>query len=91
MSLIRTAIRQERKLSIAYNDADSHASERHVQPVAMIYYTEALVLAAWCELRDDFRHFRVDRIAQCEMLDTHFNGDGGNLRRKWAEIHAGEL
>jgi predicted DNA-binding transcriptional regulator YafY len=91
MSFIRTAIRQECKLSIAYMDVDCQASERHIQPIAMIYYTEALVLAAWCELRGDFRHFRVDRITHCEMLEEHFKGKGETLRRKWADIHAGEL
>jgi predicted DNA-binding transcriptional regulator YafY len=91
MSLIRTSIRQEHKLAITYTDADNQASKRRILPIAMIYYTEALVLAAWCELRVDFRHFRVDRIAECEMLDIHFKGEGETYRRKWAEIHAGEL
>lgn len=90
-SLIRTAIRQERKLFIKYANAEMHHSERNIQPVAMIYYTEALVLAAWCELRNDFRHFRLDRITYCKVLDKNFIGKGADLRHKWAIIHAGEL
>jgi predicted DNA-binding transcriptional regulator YafY len=91
MSAIRSAIRQERKLSIDYADVEKNITHRTIQPVALIYYTEALVLAAWCELRKDFRHFRLDRLIRCEILNDAFAEDGQALRQKWAEIHAGQL
>jgi predicted DNA-binding transcriptional regulator YafY len=65
---IRKAMRAERKLAIAYVDAKSAATRRVVWPVALGFLGEARVLAAWCETRADFRHFRVDRMRALEVL-----------------------
>src|SRR5215813_9484551 len=46
--------------------------ERTIWPFAIAYFAEATLVNAWCELRDDFRHFRADRILGCEMLDESF-------------------
>ena len=83
---LRLAIRNEQKLFIHYNDENNIASERVIQPIAIIYYVEAMVLVAWCELRKDFRHFRVDRIAACEARDDYFKRRGDNLRQQWNVI-----
>ena len=80
---LRLAIRNEQKLFIHYNDENSIASERLIQPIAIVYYVEAMVLVAWCELRTDFRHFRVDRIASCEAQEDYFKRQGDSLRLQW--------
>ncbi|MEL6172200.1 MAG: WYL domain-containing protein, partial [Pseudomonadota bacterium] len=51
-----------------------------ILPLAITYYVRVAVLAAWCELRSDFRHFRIDRIANCDLLQDTFLGTGAKLR-----------
>jgi len=63
LASIRGAIRGERKLAIAYTDAKGAETQRVVWPMAITYFEAALILVAWCETRQAFRHFRVDRIA----------------------------
>lgn len=67
--LLRTAIRSGRKMRLQYRDKQDASSERVVWPFALVYFEESRVLAAWCELRADFRNFRADRIARIELLD----------------------
>jgi predicted DNA-binding transcriptional regulator YafY len=43
-----------------------------IQPFAVAYYVEATLVCAWCELRNDIRHFRTDRIVAAEVLDESF-------------------
>ncbi len=64
---------------------------RTVLPVSVIYYSDAIVLAAWCELRQDFRHFRPDRMIDAHVLDERFEGHGKVLRQAWADVHLGAI
>lgn len=82
-ALLRRAIREERRLAIAYRDAVGQVTHRSVLPVALIYYVDAVVLGAWCELREDFRHFRLDRIEDCVLPGGGFAGRGEALRARW--------
>lgn len=91
MSVLRHAIRTERKLELVYVDVAGAQTRRVIRPVAVVYYSDAIVLAAWCELRDDFRHFRPDRFVALEVLDADFSGDGARLRKAWAETHLAEI
>ena len=67
--MIREALGAERKLSLAYVDKNGRSSTRVVWPVALGFFDNARMLAAWCETREDFRHFRLDRIAEAAILD----------------------
>ena len=69
--VLRTAIREGRKIGLAYRDKQDVISHRVIWPFALVYFEEARVLAAWCELRGDFRNFRADRISLLELLDEH--------------------
>jgi predicted DNA-binding transcriptional regulator YafY len=69
---IRHAIRDSRKMRIAYQDGDGRRTSRLIQPFAVAYYTEATLICAWCELRGDVRHFRTDRVVAAEVLDEGF-------------------
>ena len=62
LAQIRHALREQHKLHFRYTDASGHGSERTVWPLAIGYFEDSRLLAAWCELRQDFRHFR--RIGQ---------------------------
>lgn len=60
---IRTAIRQTQVIQISYLDDCGAKTNRAVLPLAVIYYADSIVLAAWCSLRLGFCHFRPDRIS----------------------------
>ena len=81
--MIRRAIREEQKLDIRYRDESERDSSRQVRPLAIIYYVHARLMVAWCELRNDFRHFRIDRMLSCEESGEFFSGGGDELRAKW--------
>lgn len=83
---LRTAIRDARKMRIGYVDGTGTASERTIKPIAMEYYVEATLLCAWCELRDDFRHFRADRIKVATVLEESFASEAVRLRAAWMEL-----
>ena len=87
LRLLRQAIRDEIELSIVYHDAEARRTERTVKPIGIMYYVEVVVLAAWCELRQAFRHFRVDRIVSCQTTDKSFQGEGQKLRALWNLEH----
>ena len=80
---IRQAIRSETKLQIIYRDAKEVESKRIIWPLILIYYADNTMLVAWCELRNDFRHFRLDRVVDCEAISEQFLGKGSALRKTW--------
>lgn len=84
--LLRTAIRDETKLRLRYTDVNNNESLRTILPIVLIYYVEALVLVAWCELRHAFRHFRLERMMECHPTDVSFSGRGTTLRELWQQI-----
>jgi predicted DNA-binding transcriptional regulator YafY len=47
-----------------------------------------MLMVAWCELRNDFRHFRVDRMQSCAEAGNFFKGEGDELREKWKLLEA---
>jgi predicted DNA-binding transcriptional regulator YafY len=64
LATIRRALRSEQRLQLAYQDKRGRTTDRIVWPVALGFFQDSEMLAAWCELRQDFRHFRLDRIAE---------------------------
>jgi predicted DNA-binding transcriptional regulator YafY len=82
---VRLAIRTHRKLLIDYRDAESVPSHRCIWPVALGYTEQYRMIAAWCELRDGFRHFRTDRVQQCAVLDEAIPVPAHRLRRQWQD------
>jgi predicted DNA-binding transcriptional regulator YafY len=81
--VIREAIRRERKLKILYRDATEIATERVIWPIALGFFEETRVAAAWCELRSDFRHFRIDRIAGLESTGVQYPRPRRELTKLW--------
>jgi predicted DNA-binding transcriptional regulator YafY len=79
---IRQAIRDRRKVHFRYTDPEACQTTRTVRPIGLVYYVDAIVLAAWCELREDFRHFRADRIDRFVVLSETFTGAEA-LRLTW--------
>ncbi len=80
---LRAWSRQGRKLAIRYVDEAGRTSERTVWPFMVGYVTTAQVIVTWCELRQDFRLFRTDRLVSVEFLDQHYPEPRATLRRRW--------
>lgn len=83
---VRAAIRDSRKLFIAYADESGRRTNRIIWPIAMAYYVDVTLVGAWCELRADYRNFRVERIQSSRVLDEHFDQDNGRLFREWSAL-----
>ena len=83
---IRESMRSRRKISIGYVDGEGRRSTRTIWPIALAYYVDVTVIAAWCELRDSFRHFRADRIRSARVLEERFPADGGRLFAEWLAL-----
>ncbi|WP_454286031.1 helix-turn-helix transcriptional regulator [Rhizobium arsenicireducens] len=62
LARMRHFIRSEQMLKIAYRDEKGSATERVIWPFALTFFEGARVVIAWCMLRNDFRHFRTDRM-----------------------------
>lgn len=79
----RSWIRSGRKLRIRYRNQEQQDSERTIWPIIIGYAETVRLLAAWCELRHDFRHFRTDRIVAAEFLDEPHGQRVSALRNRW--------
>jgi len=74
---LRVALRASRKVWIAYRDVKERTSERMLRPLGLFFWGAKTTLAAWCELRQDFRNFRVDRISSLELRPETFDAEPG--------------
>lgn len=90
LSLLRRALNEERKLAIVYCDEKGARTERVIWPVTLGFFEYTRVLAAWCELRQGFRHFRADRIETAELLSERPPRRRKALMREWREAMQAE-
>ncbi len=72
MAEIRRAIRQKRKVEIDYRSEDGGETSRVIWPLSLTYWGPVWVVVGWCELRNDFRAFRPDRIRASRPLQDHY-------------------
>lgn len=79
----RLWIRSGRKIRIRYRNRATQDTERTIWPVIIGYAETVRLLAAWCELRQAFRHFRTDRILAAEFLDENYGARPSALRSRW--------
>jgi predicted DNA-binding transcriptional regulator YafY len=85
LRLIRAAIRHEMKLDLLYLDAKAQSSKRLIWPCALAFFDQTRVIVAWCESRQAFRHFRVDRIQSVVCLDVRYPRRRQALLKAWRE------
>ena len=85
---LRRYIREEAELDITYVDLGAERTRRVIRPLALVYYIDAVLLAAWCDLRKAFRHFRIDRIESCTPTGAHFSAQSEALVRQWEQENA---
>jgi len=83
---IRAAIRSEQMVVLDYADVKGEHTRRTVWPIALAFFENSRVLAAWCELRQDFRHFRIDRIIALHETGQRYPQRRRVLMKQWREI-----
>jgi len=81
--VLREAIRLELKLRIVYRDERERETTRVIWPMAMAFFERSRMLVAWCELRNDFRHFRTDRILSATLTQEALPRRRRLLLREW--------
>ena len=74
---LRRAVRGRFKVRFGYGDAEGRRTARAVRPLALAFYGPIWLLASWCELRRDFRSFRLDRMTGLEVLPETFRPEPG--------------
>jgi len=85
---VRTAIRGERKLALAYRDLAQRESRRTIWPFALGFFDRAQVVVAFCELRQDMRHFRVDRIVSASDTGERYPRRRHDLMKAWRKLQS---
>jgi predicted DNA-binding transcriptional regulator YafY len=74
---VRDGINRRVRLFLDYRDAADQSTERIVWPLALLYWGKTWTLGGWCELRQSFRSFRIDRIYALNVLNSSFPDEGG--------------
>ena len=74
---LHQAINLSRVIHFDYTREDGKASSRDVRPLGLFFWGSVWTLAAWCELRQAFRSFRVDRMAGVTVLERSFDETPG--------------
>jgi predicted DNA-binding transcriptional regulator YafY len=77
LDTLRQAIAGQRFADLDYKDAAAQTTQRRVRPLGLYFWGDAWTLAAWCELRQDFRNFRLDRIVDARIAPERFPDESG--------------
>ncbi len=96
LQTLREAVQSHHKLRLGYHDVSGDASERTVRPLGCFYWGKVWTLSTWCELRNDFRGFRLDRMDTIDVLPERFRDEPGKtladmLRQLKAETVQGKV
>lgn len=86
LARLRQAIRAERKVWITYGDEAGNRTERRIWPISLTFYDRTRLLAAWCELRDGFRHFRTDRVITLTETAERLPRPRRVLMKEWRQV-----
>lgn len=70
--VLRDATTGFKKVEIDYADRDGVATQRIIWPMAILGWGDRWTVLGWCEMRDDYRNFRLDRIAEARITDARF-------------------
>lgn len=83
LNSLRSAIRRRQKIRTGYTDRSGNVSERTIWPFALGYFSGDIVLAAWCEKRNAFRHFDVTRFTSLQLMREGYPHSRHRLLRMW--------
>jgi predicted DNA-binding transcriptional regulator YafY len=94
LSELREAVDGRCKAWIAYTDNELVDTERVIHPLGLFFWGRTWSVTGWCELRDDFRDFRLDRIRELRVLNEKWDPEPGKMLddyfRRMDERHEGE-
>jgi len=82
---LNTSTLREHKLSIAYRDQTDTPTKRVIWPIGLAFYDSKHAIVAWCELRQDFRFFRADRIAELSSTGERYPKRRAGLAKAFQE------
>ena len=82
---IRAAVRSREKVCFGYVDAIGEETRRTVRPLSLAFFGPVWMLAAWCELREDFRTFRLDRMRGFELAGERFRHERGKTLNEFLQ------
>jgi predicted DNA-binding transcriptional regulator YafY len=77
LETFRRAIGARHLVELDYRDGHGSGTQRRIRPLGIFFWGDAWSVAAWCELRQDFRNFRLDRIAGLQRLEERFPDEPG--------------
>ena len=77
LTTLRAAIESRRTVHIEYTSLENADTERDIRPLGLFFWGSSWSLAAWCELREAFRNFRLDRMRSLKTLDRRFYDEPG--------------
>ncbi|WP_426608391.1 helix-turn-helix transcriptional regulator [Pantoea anthophila] len=83
LNSLRSAIRSKQKIRTGYTDRLGNVSERTIWPFALGYFTEDILLVAWCEKRNAFRHFDVTRLTLLQFVPETYPYSRHRLLQMW--------
>lgn len=83
LQLLRQAMREQFKIQLAYRDPAGVATHRVIWPIMIGFVEDRRFVAGWCELRQDFRLFRTDRIERIALLEERYPGRRRDLAKRW--------
>ena len=94
VSGLRQAVREQRKVELVYRDENGKDSERVIWPIGIAYFDAQRLVIAWCELRQDFRSFRTDRMIKATVSKEKYQERRKVLLKRWGEnraLHGGHI
>ncbi|GAA0784090.1 YafY family transcriptional regulator [Roseibium denhamense] len=77
LDFLEAAADSRKRLAIAYSDAQGDPTDRIVRPLGLWFWGKVWTLVGWCELRQDFRMFRVDRMSDIRETGDRFEPEPG--------------
>jgi predicted DNA-binding transcriptional regulator YafY len=86
---LRRSVRDRHKIRFGYSNGADRLSERYVRPLLLAFFGPIWLLPAWCELRQDFRVFRLDRMSKLQVLDEQFRSERGKTAIDFLKQDAG--
>lgn len=86
LGLIRDALSNRIKIHLVYDSENLQSTERVVWPLGLEFWGKVWTFVAWCELRQSFRMFRIDRISKCVLTQHVFENESGKTYKDYLEI-----
>jgi predicted DNA-binding transcriptional regulator YafY len=88
VSALRQAVREQRKVQLVYRDESGTDTQRVIWPIGIAYFDAQRLVIAWCELRQDFRSFRTDRMIKTTVSSEKYAERRKALLKRWSDAQS---